>query len=78
MINNSAYEAMKITVYGNYLKKERIDYIADYEITLTYRYKSFLGIDNVFKELQKIDLPSYIDRSGDYGGSHISIYKVLN
>ena len=77
MINNSAYEAMKNNSLWELFKKERIDYIADYEITLTYRYKSFLGVDNLFDRLQKIDLPSDIDRSGDYGGSHIGIYKIL-
>lgn len=77
MINNSAYEAMKNNSLWELFKKERIDYIADYEITLTYRYKSFLGIENLFDRLQKIDLPADIDRSGDYGGSHIGIYKIL-
>ncbi|MEK9170187.1 MAG: glycosyltransferase family 39 protein [Patescibacteria group bacterium] len=77
MINNSAYEAMKNNSLWKLFEKENIDYIADYEITLTYRYKLFLGIDNVFERLQKIDLPAHIDRSGDYGGSHINIYKIL-
>lgn len=77
MINNSAFEAMKNNSLWELFEKERIDYIVDYEITLTYRYKSFLGIDNLFDRLQKIDLPADIDRSGDYGGSHISIYKIL-
>ena len=77
MINNSAFEAMKNNSLWELFEKERIDYIADYEITLTYRYKSFLGIDNIFDRLKKIDLPANIDRSGDYGGSHVGVYKIL-
>lgn len=77
MINNLAYEAMKKNSLWGLFEKEHIEYIADYEITLTYRYKSFLGIDNPFERVQKIDLPADIDRSGNYGGSHVNIYKII-
>ncbi len=76
MINNSAYEAMRRNNLWKLFEEERIDYIVDYEITLSYRYKSFLGIDNPFERLKKIDLPADINRSGNYGGSHIGIYKL--
>lgn len=77
LINNAAYEAMKENNLWEFFKKERIGYIADYEITLSYRFRSFLGIDNPFEVIKKIDLPADIDRSGNYGGSHMKLYKLL-
>ncbi len=78
LINNAAFEAMENNQLWNFFQKERIGYIADYEITLTYRYKSFLGIANPLERLQRIELPSDINRSGSYAGSHVNVYKWLN
>ena len=77
LINNSAYSALSRNRLWELFEKEKIDYIADYEITLTYRYKSFLGIDNPMERVSKIDLSESVSRSGKYGGSNVNVYKIL-
>ncbi len=75
LINNSAYEAMKENRLWQLFQKNQIDYIVDYETVLTYRYKSFFGIDDPISRVVKIDIPESI-RSGSYGGTNMSIYKL--
>lgn len=75
LINNSAYEAMKQNRLWELFKKENIDYIVDYEITLTYRFKPFFGIEDPLAETTKVDFSS-IPLSDSYGGSHFKIFKI--
>lgn len=78
LINNSAFEAMKQNRLWELFEKERIDYIADYEVTLTYRFKTFLGIENPMAKVEKNDLPIVFDRSiSGYGGSDVGIFKLI-
>ncbi|MDD5431279.1 MAG: hypothetical protein PHP03_03615 [Candidatus Pacebacteria bacterium] len=76
LINNSAYEAMRQNRLWDLFKLEKIDYILDYEVVLTYRYKSFFGIDDPMSKVKKIDLSQYVPMSGNYGGSHVNLYKL--
>jgi len=77
LINQSAYDAMKENKLWEFFKEERIDYIVDYEITLTYRFLPFLGIDDPMARVRKIDLPAELSLLGSYGGSQIKVYKLL-
>ncbi|OGF74055.1 hypothetical protein A3J56_01805 [Candidatus Giovannonibacteria bacterium RIFCSPHIGHO2_02_FULL_46_20] len=77
LINNAAYEAMRENRLWELFKRERIDYILDYDIVLSYRYKSFFGISDPLARVQKIDLSPYIGTSGSYGGSHVNLYKII-
>lgn len=77
LINNSAYEAMKQNRLWELFKAERIDYLVDYEITLTYRFKSFLGIENVMDKVSRIEgLSNTVPSSQSYAGSHIGVFKL--
>lgn len=76
MVNQAAYEAMKENRLWELFQEERIDYIVDYEIVLTYRYKSFLGIDNPLERIKKIDIPITDMPLGDYAGSRLRIYSL--
>ncbi|MDO8430339.1 MAG: glycosyltransferase family 39 protein [bacterium] len=77
LINNSAFEALKENRLWELFKKERIDYLMDYEITLTYRFKSFLGIENPMAEVNRINIPIVLAPSSEsYAGSHIGIFQL--
>ncbi|HEY4510685.1 MAG TPA: hypothetical protein VJJ73_02515 [Candidatus Paceibacterota bacterium] len=76
LVNNEAYKAMKKDGLWELFKKEKIDYIVDYEIVLSYRYKSFLGIDDPLSKVVKEILPNTISQEGNYGGTHVNIYKL--
>lgn len=75
LINNSAYEAMKENRVWELWQKNRIDYLVDYEVVLTYRYKSFLGIEDPLSKVVKIEIPELI-RSRAYGGTFVNVYKL--
>jgi len=74
LVNNAAAEAMKERRLWQYIKNENIEYISDYDIYMSYRYKSFFGIDNVLAELTPIHNIKIADHSRSSAG--ITIYKV--
>lgn len=74
LINQAAYEATKKNQLWELFKKEKIDYVVDYEITLTYRFRSFFGIDDPMPLVSKLESP--VLSTGVYGGSEVSIYKL--
>ena len=76
LINNSAFEAMKQNSLWELFKKERIGYLVDYEVTLTYRFKSFLGIEDPLVKISRINIPNTVSSSESYAGSHISVFKL--
>ena len=53
LVNNASYHAMKEHRLWAYIQSEDVEYIADFPISLSYRYKSFFGIDDVFPHLIK-------------------------
>lgn len=53
LVNNAVYYAMKEKRVWEYIQDERLEYIADFPISLSYRYKSFFGIEDVFSHLEK-------------------------
>lgn len=78
LINNAAYKAMRENRLWEFFEREHIDYILDYDIVLSYRYKSFFGISDPLARVQKIDLSQHIGISGSYGGSHVNLYKIVH
>lgn len=54
LVNNEALEALKRRDVWSYMRDEGIEYLADYDLYLRYRYKSFLGIDDPFKRLELV------------------------
>ena len=77
LINNAAFEAMRQNRLWNLFKENNIKYILDYEIVLTYRYKSFFGIVDPLEKVKKIDLPSSIYGRRGYGGTHVNFYEIV-
>ncbi|MDP3999615.1 MAG: hypothetical protein Q8P76_03440 [bacterium] len=75
LINNSAYKAMKENKIWQLFQDNRIDYLVDYEVVLTYRYKSFFGIDDPISRVTKIDTPELIGARA-YGGTFVNVYKL--
>ncbi|MBI3046079.1 MAG: hypothetical protein HYY86_00830 [Candidatus Harrisonbacteria bacterium] len=75
LVNQQAYEAMKENRLWEFFQKSNINYIIDYEIALTYRYKSFLGIDNPIERLKKLDVSGF-PTEGNYGGSNLAVYEL--
>ncbi|MBI4093740.1 glycosyltransferase family 39 protein [Candidatus Kaiserbacteria bacterium] len=54
LVNNEALQALREKNIWQYLSSEGIDYLADYDLYLRYRYKSFLGVDDPFSHLELI------------------------
>jgi len=48
LVNNEALAALREKNIWQYLHDEGIEYLADYDLYLRYRYKSFLGVDDPF------------------------------
>lgn len=79
LINQAAYEAMKKNRLWEFFKQERIDYLVDYEVVLTYRFRPFFGIADPLPLVSKLALPDEVLRilsAGAYGGSQVNIYKL--
>ncbi len=77
LINTHAYEAMKKRDLWSYIESSDIDYVSDFDIYMTYRYKAFLGVRNPFDYLEFVHAISIGEhgRSGSRGGIQLS--KVL-
>ncbi len=54
LVNNEALAALQRKDIWGYMQDEGIDYLADYDLYLRYRYKSFLGIDDPFARLELV------------------------
>ena len=52
LVNNAAFEALRQKDMWSYIQKEKIQYLVDSDSYYTYRYKSFLGVDNIFDHLE--------------------------
>lgn len=67
LVNNAALEALQERELWSYIKESGIGYISDFPLYLTYRYRSFFGVENVFDHLVLIS-------EGKDGG--LSIWRV--
>ncbi|MBI2610942.1 glycosyltransferase family 39 protein [Candidatus Kaiserbacteria bacterium] len=54
LVNNEALAALQRKDVWGYMQDEGIEYLADYDLYLRYRYKSFLGIDDPFSQLELV------------------------
>ncbi|MBI4068145.1 glycosyltransferase family 39 protein [Candidatus Kaiserbacteria bacterium] len=54
LVNNEALAALQRKDVWGYMQDEGIEYLADYDLYLRYRYKSFLGIDDPFARLELV------------------------
>lgn len=68
LVNNAALAALKERALWAYVEESDIGYIADFPLYLSYRYKSFLGVENVFDGLELLRAP---DTAGG-----LSIWRV--
>lgn len=75
LVNNSAYEAMREKKLWTYIHTEDIEYISDFDLYLTYRYKSFFDIANPYTEL--MELHRIQVAGGAHGANSLGIYRVL-
>jgi hypothetical protein len=74
LVNNAAFEALEQKQVWNYLQSAGVTYVIDYDIYITYRYKSFLGIPDPLDQLELVDRVALVGHSRSQNG--ISIYKV--
>ena len=54
LVNNRAYEAMRERRVWDYVKSERIEYVADFGERLNYRMKSFLGVPDILDTMSVV------------------------
>lgn len=54
LVNITALEALKKKNLWEYIESERIEYIADFDVYLTYRFKDFLGVDDPLSRLELV------------------------
>ncbi len=54
LVNNNVFGAMQRRSLWQYIKSDKITYIADFDQYITYRYKSFFGIPDPFANLALI------------------------
>ncbi|MBI2612506.1 glycosyltransferase family 39 protein [Candidatus Kaiserbacteria bacterium] len=54
LVNNEALAALQRKDVWGYMQDEGIQYLADYDLYLRYRYKSFLGIGDPFSRLELV------------------------
>ena len=52
LVNNAAFEALRQKDMWSYIQSEKIQYLVDMDQYYKYRYKSFLGVDNIFDHLE--------------------------
>jgi hypothetical protein len=76
LVNDDAYKAMARHELWNFIQRERITYIADYDVYMTYRYKSFFGIPSPFDYLERFHTISTGAHNRSTDGIHV--YKVLD
>jgi hypothetical protein len=74
LVNNKAYTAMEEYKLWSYIKSQKIQYISDFPIYLSYRYKSFFDTPNIFNNLEPIQTISIVENTNSRSG--IVIYKV--
>ncbi len=72
LVNNSIGEAFKQKKIWSYIKAQKIGYISDFDIYLSYRYKSFIDNTDVFNSLTLVH-----QMTEDENASRVlKIYKV--
>lgn len=74
LINNSAYDAMRERRLWAYAKESGIEYVSDFDLYMTYRYKAFLGAD----PYEDLTLVRSIYGEGAHGADSLNIYRVAD
>ena len=74
LVNNAAYEAMKERRLWSYVGDENIQYISDFPLYLTYRYKTFLNTKDVLSELEPVYTIPVEGDARNVGG--LTLYRV--
>ncbi len=72
LVNNAASDAMRHRALWEYVRDSGIEYIADFDIYLAYRYKSFFGAD----PYADLSLVHSIPSDGPHGATALNIYRV--
>ncbi len=74
LVNNKASQAMLSKNLWAYIKGAGVSHIADYPLYMTYRYKSFLGVDDPLSLLEPIHTIAFGAHSRSADG--ITLYRV--
>lgn len=74
LVNNAAYEAMRRKELWRYIEETGITHIIDYDIYLTYRHRSYLGIDDPLARLELLHKLAIASHSRSQDG--ISVYAL--
>lgn len=74
LVNNAAYEAMIDRKLWSYIEEENIEYISDFPLYLTYRYKSFLDVKDVLSKLESLHTIPVQGDVRNVGG--LTLYQV--
>jgi len=69
LVNNAAYDAMRSYALWQYVRDSQIVYISDFDLYMTYRYKSFFGSDP-YNEMVLVRSVT------DTGATPLNIYRV--
>lgn len=72
VVNNSSYEAMKEHRLKAYLYEQKIDYVIDYDMAITYRYASFWGTT----DLSFLEPITVVSTESAYHGANMTVYRV--
>lgn len=72
LVNNAAYAAIEKRQLWQYVRNSHIAYIADFDLYLTYRYKSFFGAD----PYQNMTLVHSEGGVGAHGAGGLNIYRL--
>jgi hypothetical protein len=74
LVNNASYEAMRDRRLFSYIRSEGIRYIADWPVSLSYRYKTFLGVPDIFSLLKEVHRTGETDTGRFAGG--LTLYTI--
>ncbi|HWB33886.1 MAG TPA: hypothetical protein VG753_01000 [Candidatus Paceibacterota bacterium] len=74
LVNYSAYQALLRRQLWSYIKNEKLAYISDWPISLTYRFKSFLDVADPLSQLATVHTEGEL-ASGRFAGG-LTLYHV--
>jgi 4-amino-4-deoxy-L-arabinose transferase-like glycosyltransferase len=76
LVNNDAYKAMQQKRLLAYMQSVPLEYVADFPIYLTYRYKSFWGVPDITPYLREVTKIYFASNNRSADGLHV--YKLLH
>ncbi len=76
LVNNEAFEAMRDKRLWAYVHEEELEYISDFSFYMTYRYKSFFGVPDIFTDLEVVRDESVEQNAR--GIENLTLYRITS